>query len=932
MTEAILSIANKKLKVLEENNELPPAVINELKEKLEETEVTKEELDQIIEEARKAYSQALVEPGEAVGTIAAQSIGEPGTQMSIPGDERVIIRNGTFSDIVAIGDFVDDLIAQYTSFETTYNPLKSTVCDLPAHIEMYVPALGSDEHIHWRKLRQVSRHLSNGELIKITTRSGRTITTTLSHSFVIRKDNTIIPIKGKNLTVGDRIPLTCSLQSDKPLKNIPLDLYLPRDEVWYGSELINAYKSIEELGSAWKKEYGVAYTVPVGIDGLRVAIKTNKTDTLMPGFVYPKNYSNKDIRVPETLELNFLFGWFVGAYLAEGTNTGTFISIANVDEIYRERVINFADNFGVNYHIGESEGQYGPSISISIHSSLLAKLFKEMCGKGANNKHVPSWVLNTPKRFVSGLLRGYFDGDGNVSLERSQIRSSSNSKNLRDAICLLLSRLGIYASKYKEGNQFWLRIPGKYAKRYLDLIGSDVSHKRESLEKMAKIEIDKEQKEKLTYDIIDMIPGFGMTLKEIYSKLKIPSKSSFAATIRKFTKKQLIGRRTLKRYIERFRRLAEKQHINIDEQLAILQRAYDSDVIWDEIVKLELISSPTEYVYDFAVDDLETFITAEGLVTHNTLRTFHYAGVAELNVTLGLPRLIEIVDARKNPSTPTMTVYLDDVNKADGVKAREVARLIEETKIEKVTYDIEINLSNMQIELKLDPDLMEDKGLTAEFIVEKLKKLKKGDAELLDEYTVIVRPTSDSFIDLQKLAEKIRTLPLKGLKDVKRTVIRKEEDEFVIYSEGTNLLNVLRVPGVDPMRTFSNHIHEISECLGIEAARNIIISEAITVLEEQGLDVDLRHVMLVADLMTVTGEVRQIGRHGISGEKASVLARAAFEVTVKHLLEASTRGEIDHLKGITENVIIGQTILLGTGAIDLMMSRERKPKTKEDKK
>ncbi|MCK5587246.1 MAG: DNA-directed RNA polymerase subunit A'' [Candidatus Lokiarchaeota archaeon] len=318
--------------------------------------------------------------------------------------------------------------------------------------------------------------------------------------------------------------------------------------------------------------------------------------------------------------------------------------------------------------------------------------------------------------------------------------------------------------------------------------------------------------------------------------------------------------------------------------------------------------------------------------TQMTLRTFHYAGVAELNVTLGLPRLIEIVDARKNPSTPMMTAFLDVAHKTDGTKARDVARRIEETKIEKVTYDIEINLSNMQIELKLEPDLMEDKGLTPEFVVEKINKLKKGDAELLNEYTIIVRPKIDSFTELQKLAEKLRTLPLKGLKDVKRTVIRKEEDEFVIYSEGTNLLNVLRVSGVDPLRTISNHIHEIADCLGIEAARNIIITEAINVLEEQGLDVDLRHVMLVADLMTVTGEVRQIGRHGISGEKASVLARAAFEVTVKHLLEASTRGEIDHLKGITENVIIGQTILLGTGAIDLMMSRERKAKKKEGKK
>jgi len=93
------------------------------------------------------------------------------------------------------------------------------------------------------------------------------------------------------------------------------------------------------------------------------------------------------------------------------------------------------------------------------------------------------------------------------------------------------------------------------------------------------------------------------------------------------------------------------------------------------------------------------------------------------------------------------------------------------------------------------------------------------------------------------------------------------------------------------------------------------------------LDVDIRHVMLVADIMTATGEVRQIGRHGISGEKSSVLARAAFEITVPNIIEAAIKGESDPLKGVTENVIVGQSIPIGTGLVDLYMSAPQRGKS-----
>ena len=129
---------------------------------------------------------------------------------------------------------------------------------------------------------------------------------------------------------------------------------------------------------------------------------------------------------------------------------------------------------------------------------------------------------------------------------------------------------------------------------------------------------------------------------------------------------------------------------------------------------------------------------------------------------------------------------------------------------------------------------------------------------------------------------------------------------------------------MDKKRTSTNSIQEIYEVLGVEAARNSIIDEASKTLDEQGLTVDIRHIMLVADLMTNDGDVKAIGRHGISGRKSSVLARAAFEITAAHLLHAALTGEVDHLDGVAENIIVGQPVTLGTGAVNLVYAPNRR--------
>ncbi|MHA2171748.1 MAG: DNA-directed RNA polymerase subunit A'' [Candidatus Kariarchaeaceae archaeon] len=324
--------------------------------------------------------------------------------------------------------------------------------------------------------------------------------------------------------------------------------------------------------------------------------------------------------------------------------------------------------------------------------------------------------------------------------------------------------------------------------------------------------------------------------------------------------------------------------------------------------------------------------------TQMTLRTFHFAGVREMNVTLGLPRLIEIVDARRNPSTPTMTVALDKDHAFNPKKAKEVARNIELTTVSNIAKSVDIDQINQRVTIVLDKDLLDDKGISPTEVKNKTEYRRSTLKVTLEGNLIHVTPDKEDpdLSELQKLAEKIRQIPIKGLKGVKRVLIRKkkqaedpEKIEYEVVSEGSNFMQLLRIPGVDPQRTYTNHIHEIADTLGIEAARNSILREAQEVMEKQGLEVDPRHLMLVSDLMTFSGDIRQIGRHGISGENSSVLVRAAFEVTVKHLLEAAIRGEADNLVGIIENVMVGQEIALGTGVVDLTISPDYRKFSKE---
>jgi len=314
--------------------------------------------------------------------------------------------------------------------------------------------------------------------------------------------------------------------------------------------------------------------------------------------------------------------------------------------------------------------------------------------------------------------------------------------------------------------------------------------------------------------------------------------------------------------------------------------------------------------------------------TQMTLRTFHFAGVREQNVTLGLPRLIEIVDARKVPSTPMMMVYLDKRHRSSRERAQEVATKITHTTLGDIASRLESDITKMKILVTLNTDAMRERGVTLKDV--KAAVTPGGCKVEVERNTVHIMPQEMDIPQFNRLVLRLPLMHIKGIPQVKRALVMEERTgdkaEWVIRTEGSNLALTLETEGVDTTRTISNNMHEVAEVLGIEAARNVIIKEATAVLEEQGLDVDVRHVMLVADAMTASGEVLQVGRHGVSGEKASTLAKAAFEITIPTIVDAAIKGTRDMLRGVAENVIVGQQVPMGTGLIEVYMSMPERSK------
>jgi DNA-directed RNA polymerase subunit A" len=317
--------------------------------------------------------------------------------------------------------------------------------------------------------------------------------------------------------------------------------------------------------------------------------------------------------------------------------------------------------------------------------------------------------------------------------------------------------------------------------------------------------------------------------------------------------------------------------------------------------------------------------------TQMTMRTHHFVGVSQLNVTLGLPRIIEIFDARKDPKTPSMMIYLKSSHNKSRQAAEKIAARLKRVTLKELAKEVTLNLAELSITISLEKEELELHGVKSEQIAKMIEQQTKAKVDGTG-LTLKVTAKDQDIKKIYRFKEKLKDITVAGVKDITAVlpVYRKDTEEFAIQTFGTNLKDVLQVEEVDEARTATNNLIEIAKVLGIEAARQAIVNEVMAVLEEQGMPVDIRHVMLVADMMCSTGEVKGITRHGITSQKTSVLARASFEIPLKHLIDASIVGETDKLASVIENVMINQPVPIGTGLPGLIVKMLRSKEEKEE--
>jgi DNA-directed RNA polymerase subunit A" len=329
-------------------------------------------------------------------------------------------------------------------------------------------------------------------------------------------------------------------------------------------------------------------------------------------------------------------------------------------------------------------------------------------------------------------------------------------------------------------------------------------------------------------------------------------------------------------------------------------------------------------------------VTAESFGEPGTqmiLNVFHMAGVAEVQVTKGLPRLIEILDARKEPSTPTMVVYLKSEHTKNDKMIKKISSHIKQMTLEEVSSEFSLNIMKGSVEVTFHEKKIKDFGFKSDEIIEVMKS-KLKDTNIRETKRGLVIDSSKEGGDLTslyKLKQKAKEVIIRGISGVTQVLPTKKDNKYVILCAGSNLKEVFKLKEVDAKLTVSNNLFEIADILGIEAARQAIINEIWAVLENQGLDIDIRHAMFLAELMVHNGNVRGITRGGISGEKESVLARASFETPLKHIVSASLKGQTDYIRSVIENVMLNQPIPVGTGLPGLV-AKIRKTDKKVKKK
>lgn len=891
---------------------------------LANVQIYPELIPKLREKILKSYKSTLIQPGECVGIIMAQSIGEKQTQAnlnSVDWKEVMLYTEGGAAKIEPIGQLIDNILLQADKNSIQFFPESHTEYLEIKEKNMYIPSCDYNGKCGWFHIEAVTRHYPVGKLVKVTTQSGRVVTATQAKSFLVWDGAKFEPTNGSDLKVGDFLPTTHTLPFFKDVKRtFNLRTIFPPTEYVYTTELI---KARDCRHSEWSEKNGKDFILPFKRKDTCFGKRKDYYMSCEPGLVYltqEREIQKSKVFVSHFLEdvkLDEDFGFLVGIYLAEGWVTKTFMGISNNDAGIRKRVTDYCDKFGVTYHLVISKGKNvrnGTSSDLKLHSCILARLFKSICDTGSLNKRVPEFAYTAPKKFIKGLLDGYFSGDGTVNKKDGSVVASSISERLILGISFLLSYFGIFgrlSNRQQQKNNvgsknihraYILNISNGFAQKFATEIPMTHPLKSERLEKI--------------------------TLSKDYRYIRGKSQEGFPPT----------------------------------------------DVYFDQVKEIEFVDGTTEYVYDFTVAQTRNFQGINGL---NQRDTFHRAGSSDKQPVVS--KFSELLNATNKPKSPSYLVYFKEGNSSVTELRNTIGHSIIQLTFKKITKSFKIcvdkeeepwyeafrilnDISEFQytdcVSLQINTDILYEYKITTSDISDYISReysdlycvyspdcygqidifVDTSNIDLPEDKLIFVTKDNAREIYLEEVVQPIiENIVLCGIPGIMTMYFLEDKSSKTWYIETENsrekiiesvkfkntkdkptdsikrFKKILAHPTVDMTKTISNNVWDIYHTLGVEAVRQYMIDEFSKIME----GINLCHVMLLVDKMTNGGSISSISRYTMRREDTGVLARSSFEETLDNLLGAGVHGQEDPTRGVSASIICGKRAKIGTGLCEV---------------
>jgi DNA-directed RNA polymerase subunit A" len=822
------------------------------------------------------------------------------TLNSVDWSEKLLYTKNGKAVVEPIGQLIDRSLEKNSESITLIKENRTQYLPLPDGY--YIPSCDEDGICAWYKIEAVTKHLPVGQLVKVTTQSGRSVTATQAKSFLVWNGQKFADTLGSDIKVGDALPTTHTLpKPEETLEYFDMESIFPKNKYLYTKELVKSRKYRFSGKGGWNEHNGNEFTVPYKRPDTCFGKRKDYFLSCEPGLIYIHTSNSFVSHIPDKIPLDNDFGFFVGLYLAEGWCTSTFVGISNHDEIIRKRISDFCDQYGVTYQLvisksGFKGGFKGISMDLKIHSTLLARMFKIICNTGSENKRVPEFAYTAPVEFIKGLIDGYFSGDGSVDKKSGSVSASSVSKGLITGISFLLSYFGIFGKITKKM---------KRKKKYKDLYFIVISN------------------------------GFAQQFAEEFS-------------LTEARKQEKLHNVTL---IKKYRYEYGKYQVDFPKR----------NVYFDNITSVEYVDGTTEYVYDLTVEKTRNFQLYNGL---NCADTFHRAGQSEKAMIAGVPRFQELLNATQKPKLVSCKIFFKEGNETIqklretigntivGLTFQDVSKSMKvimrkepESWYEpfKILYNDEFTKYTDCICIKLNMDILFEYKLTIQNIADVITReyddlycvfspsqigridifVDVSNIELPDSRIMFVDSDNAPEIYLEELVlPLVSKMLICGIHGITNIYYTREDEEWMVETEGSNFRKLLAHPGVDMSRVISNNVWEIYETLGIEAAREFLIEEYMSIME----GINICHTKLLVERMTFSGTISSISRYTMRKEEAGPFCKASFEESVDNFLKAAAHGDTEPTRGVSASIMCGKRANIGTGMMELKIDIMKLPR------